>query len=536
MFSFKKPVDPAQRLPRGLRKPGKIRRFFSSRRAKYGSVAVLFSVIFITVVILLNVLLSGLAEHTPLAADVTASAVFTLSDTSKTLIAQSFPEAEKPQVLLQFMMPQDRLKSGEYTNMVLECAKSYEEAFSNVKVEYLDLVSRPGDVRAYQELGLEISSTTVVVNCPAKARVKTFGVEACFIKKSDSDAYYGFDGETQFTAAIMAVSRDRTPVVTFTQGHGETRASQLERMFTTAGYTVKYQNLALEPIGADTQIIVIHEPHTDFLGLFAGSDNEIDRLAEYLNDYRDLFVFLSPDTPVLPELDALLEEWGVRVARGQTIIDEVQSVAGSGGTTLAADFAGASYLAYTDTDTANDEEYSSAYASIGSALHKNLSKQDSPPSVLVSSAAPVELLYEGEFSDGTRSIDSVLQSSKNAYCVDENGTKQVGVYTLMAISSRYGYEGDDTNYTHVLVCGSGSFSEYVAAGDSYYGNSDILYSAMTLMSKELAPEGVNMKKLDDTSLSITEGEAQGMLVLMVTVLPVIVFALGGAVFFKRRHK
>lgn len=524
LFSKKRArtLEPVEQKP--LKELGPVRKFLSSRRAKYGSVAVVFTAVVLLAALLFNALLTALSEHASLTLDFSASEFFTLSDASRALIEGVMPE-EGETIRVRFMMPEDQLKENEYYNMTLECARSYAEAFDNVTLEFLDIVTRPSDVADYRALGFSVDSVSVIVDCPAKNRVKMFGIETCFLTQEGADTYYGFDGETQFTAAIMAVCRDETPVVTFTQGHGETVPVQLERMFTTAGYTVRRTNLVKEALDPATQILVICDPQTDFLGLFAGEDNEIDVITEYLNSFRDVMVFLSPDTQSLPELDALLEEWGVIVERGVALRDDSASLAASGGATLIADYAGEAYLTQ------------GAYSTLGSALHKNLSTQESPPMTLVPDAAPIKVLFTNtDGQSGQRSVDTVLQTSAEAYLSGGDGTKTAGVYNLMTLSTVAGYENDDTVYSHLLVTGSASFSEVVAAGDSSYGNSEILYTAMTLMGKETAPEGISLKKLDDTSLSVPEGYAKKALTLSLCVLPGLVFGAGIAVYLRRRHK
>ncbi|MBR6530291.1 MAG: Gldg family protein [Clostridia bacterium] len=501
-----------------------LRKFFSSRKAKYGSVAVLFTTLVLLFALLFNVLLGAISENMPLTLDFSASRYFTLSEVSKKLIADAMPEEDEA-IRIRFMMPEDQLKENEYYNMVLECAKSYREQDARVQVDFLDIVTRPSDVADYRKLGLHVDSLSVIVDCPAKNRVKMFGMESCFLTREGASSYYGFDGETQFTAAIMAVCRDKTPVVTFTQGHGETVPVQLERMFTTAGYTVARTNLANEPLDPATEILVISDPQTDFLGIAAGEKNEIDTITEYLNTFRDVMVFLSPETQSLPELDALLSEWGIIVHRGVALLDDAQSLAGSGGKVLISAYGGEAYL----TD--------GSYSTLGSALHKNLSTQQSAPMTLVSTPAPIELTITNTSGEaGSRSADSVLVTSPEAYLLGEDGKKEVGTYTLMALSSVAGYEGDDTVYSHMLVCGSASFTEMVAAGDSSYGNSEIIYTAMTLMSKEMAPQGIALKKLDDTTLTVPEGYAQTAMLLSMTVLPGVMLVLGTVVYLRRRHK
>ncbi len=507
-----------------------LRALLSSRRAKYGSMAVVFTTVVLVFALLFNVLLTGISENMPLTLDFSASDIFTLSDVSRTLVSEALPE-EKPQIRIRFMMPEDQLKENEYYNMILECAKTYAEAFDTISVEFLDILTRPADVNRYKELNLPVDSTSVVVDCESKSRVRLIGFESCFLTRQGASEYYGFDGETQFTAAIMAVCREKEPVVTFTKNHGETVFTQLRSMFETAGYKVEDANLARGELNPDTQILVICNPTVDFSGIggsVEGGKSEIDVLKEYYNSFRDVMVFLSPDnTAELPELDALLEEWGVRVHRGETLTDEVQSLSNSGGKTLIASYGGRTYLA------------DGTYDSRGSALHKSLTAEGNAPMTLLMNAAPVEILKENASGEeGDIQVDSVLVTSENAFLTSAENVRESGVYTLMALSTTVGYNDTNTDevFADVLVCGSSRFTEVSAAGDAAYGNSEIIYTAMTLMSKESAPAGIELKKFDDNTLAVTEGYAKTALVLSMTVLPGIVLIAGTAVYLRRRHK
>lgn len=502
-----------------------LRGFLSSRRAKYGSTAVIFTAVVLLFALLFNVLLTGISENLPLTLDFSSSDLFTLSDVSRTLISDALPE-ERPNIRIRFMMPEDQLKENEYFNMVLECAKTYADAFDTVKVEFLDILTRPADVEEYKDL--PVDSTSVVVDCPSKGRAKMIGFESCFLTREGASTYYGFDGETQFTAAIMAVCREQAPVVTFTTGHGEAKLTQLESMFTTAGYEVKHANLARGEFDSATQILVIAAPTTDFIGLAGvdeGKKSEIDILKDYYHSFSDVMVFLSPDTPPLEELDALLAEWGVEIERGAMVLDDAQSLSNSGGKTLIASYGGASYLA------------DGSYSTYGSALHKTLSAKENPPMTLLEGAAPIRVLVENTDGQmGDVSVDSVLLSGENAYVLDAQGERVNGTYTLMALSTTAGYSGEEEAFSHVLVCSTPKFTEKAAAGDAAFGNSEIIYTAMTLMGKEAAPAGIELKKFDDTTLTASETYAKTVLVLSMTVLPGAVLILGTVVYLRRRHK
>ena len=60
-----------------------IKNYFSSRKFKYGSVAVTFSVIFVAVVLILNIVLTFIGREHSLYADLTKEEFYTVSNASK---------------------------------------------------------------------------------------------------------------------------------------------------------------------------------------------------------------------------------------------------------------------------------------------------------------------------------------------------------------------------------------------------------------------------------------------------------------------
>ncbi|MBQ3866476.1 MAG: hypothetical protein II776_06200, partial [Clostridia bacterium] len=107
-------------------------------------------------------------------------------------------------------------------------------------------------------------------------------------------------------------------------------------------------------------------------------------------------------------------------------------------------------------------------------------------------------------------------------------------FNLMTVSSRYTIVDNADVYGHLLVVGSENFSE-INAYVSEYGNTDIIYNAIRLLSNESIPMEVDYKVLEDYQITMETGEIYTYGVITVIVIPVIIFGFGLAVYLRRKH-
>ena len=181
------------------------------------------------------------------------------------------------------------------------------------------------------------------------------------------------------------------------------------------------------------------------------------------------------------------------------------------------------YVNYAETD------------SVAAALTKSLTELSSPPRSISVDSAPIRILNEG---DGEVSItEPVLTSSDNAYVelITEEGTKrEKGPFNLMAISTRFTYVENTKTYGHLLLIGSQNFTETNAFREQF-GNTDIVYNMIRLLSDEDIFMETQYKVLEDYTIDMESGAVYVYGIISSIVIPLVIFAFGTVVYVKRKH-
>lgn len=489
----------------------KRKNIFKSRKFKYGSVAIVFTVVFVVLVILANLIFTALDDKFNLKYDMTDRKMFTISQATIDAL-QGIDTA----VTIKFLKPIDKVEEDQLGKYIKECAESYSQKFSNIKIEYIDVIAHPDRATEYRKLGLKDTSSVVV-----ESSHHTVIIDRNSFFSSSGGYVTAFGGERKFTSAILQVTNPVAPVVTFTDGHGEDTApfAMLE-VFTNAGYVVKKADLSRENLDPATEILIINNPTSDFLGL--ESANEIQIINDYMNNMGHVMVFLSADnTNPLPELDALLASRGVEVKRGTKIIDIQKSIG-------------------LDTDGV----YINALKA-GQMYGKRIT-DGITGKFIMDNAAPIEILFKDKAmsDDGTSYVynydtiyvDPVLSSSDSAYITLSDGTRENGTFYPMVISSKYKIDSNNQKvFSHMLVVANDSFANYI--GSNSFGNENLLYQTMTIMGKSKVPLNIEYKMFDSTTLTpIDKSTLTKWSVLLIGIIPLSIAAVGCAVWVKRRHR
>ncbi len=490
---------------------GMKKNIFSSRKFKYGSVAMIFSALFVVMVIIVNLVFTSLDEKYNLNYDMTSDGVFTITEATEKVL-----EGIDTEVSIKFLQPIDKIAESDAGKYVKECAESYAQKFDNISVEYIDMVRYPVLTNKYRESG-DFSSTSVIVE--SSLRYKIIPLNSFF---AASNGYaVGFNGEMKLTSAILQVTDPAQPVVTFTQNHGETVPASLLEVFTNAGYTVEKKDISVDAINPETKIIVINNPTVDFFGLNSakeGGVSEIEILNDYMNNFGHVMVFLSPDnTAQLPELEALLASRGIKVNRGSKIKDM--------GAALTAD-------GYVSIANPVGEMY-------GATITNGVTGR-----TVIANSAPIEILFtDKQVSDDgayvytydTIYVDPVLSTSDKAVASQANQTEIAGTFYTMVLSSKFNYVNNEKVYSHLLVTSTDTFSDYI--GFSSYGNENVLYNAMTIMGKEKVPTDISYKMFDNTTLEKIDMDAiETWSWILIGAIPLVVALVGLFVWIRRRHR
>ncbi len=494
--------------------------FFQSRKFKYGSVATAFTIAFVAIVVIFNIVFTALANKYMWYIDMTAEKTFTLSEEAKDIMSDI-----KNDVNIYFASEPDVLmntgSTAFYTRYVYTTALQLQEEFDNVHVECVDVLKRPSFFREfYTTAATDIDSDSVVVESNGEVRVFTYNSFFTYNDPNDVSTVWAYSGEKKLISGIMQVTQTDTPKVVFTTEHGEDfgTAGALASIFTDNGFEVETANLANDELDDDCRILVIYNPLYDFIGVEAedSSKNEIAKIDRFLDGYGCLLVFNDAgNVENLTNLNELLEEWGISYTADTYVRDADHSMSVDN----------YSIIAEYQRDT------------LGGSLYNDLNALATPPKTIISKASPINILWEsGGGLSGTRRVSPVLTSYDTAELV-ENGqaSGETGVYNLVTISQESVIENNEYFYSYVFAFGSPTFAATNYLYSNAYANEDILSAAMKAAGRERVLAALTFKPFDSTELTVTTKEANNWTVAMTLVLPVIAAGCGLIIITRRKH-
>ena len=321
--------------------------------------------------------------------------------------------------------------------------------------------------------------------------------------------------DSALAGALEMVNMDEVPVLTIATGHDEILSSSnltaFETLLGSQNFDVQEVDFMLEEIPAETQILLIPAPTSDY------TDEEIQRLRDFLEDEetaKDLTVMVTcyPSQGELPKLAGFLEEWGVQVEPG--IVAETSSsrvvVAQS---------------SYVLVDAAEDILAEDGYSRLVSPV-----------------SSPLTLLFESNDGISTRALWSTRDT---AYVITEDTTEAeaadpVTSQQIVATQSYRTVDVGEESYTrNVVVFGSSyvftdTFLNASAFDDRQYVTDLLQYVTATDGSSITVETQAVQTQTYDVGASQSTIMLLGLGVFTIAI-PVIILAVGLVIFLRRRH-
>ena len=496
------------------------RSFFNSRRFKYGTAATVFTIAFVAVVVIFNIIFSALAQKYMWYIDMTKEQVYTLSEEAKEIMSDVTED-----VYIHFASEPDELMNGAnagYTRYIYTTALQLQDAFPNVHVDAVSVLKNPSRFKEfYQTTATDIDTTNVIVE--SGGEVRNFRATAFFTFNdlSDLSTVWAYSGEKRLISGIMQVTQTEKPVVCFTTEHGEAVNTQdfvtLMQLFDENGFEPRFINLSQEDIVDDCRILVIYSPAYDFIGAEAEDEarDEIEKIDKFLDRYGCLMVFADPSSvSKLTNLNEFLEEWGIAY-RPDTMIRDTEHA-------MSVD----SYSIWAEYQRDN----------LGGSLYSDLNDLATPPKTIVRKAAPIDILWEkGGGLNGSREVSPVLKSYDTSEILRDGIVVGGDSYNIATISRESRIVSNEYYYSYVLAFGSPSFAAKDYLDSNAYANDDILAAAMKGVGRERVLASLNLKPFDKDDITITTADATARTVRMTTILPLIIAVAGIVVITRRRH-
>jgi ABC-type uncharacterized transport system involved in gliding motility auxiliary subunit len=458
-----------------LTRPDEIKTALAGRTARYGSNAVLMSVAFLGILVLLNVVL---ARHS-YRYDSTAAKEHTISPQT----IQILNGLTEPVQILGFFAPGDsRFQDAK------DLLEEYQRHTDKISYEFIDPEQKPSLARMY-----EVTSYGTLLFIRGDKRQQTFGVD-----------------EQTLTSTLLKVSRNVQKTIYFVTGHNERDLSSSEdtgyagakQILEKENYQVTTLNLTTVsgPLSATipiSSVIVLASPQAPLL------DKEADALLGWIQAGGKAMIMADPGRP--DPLGGRLDKLGL-VFQNDLAIDLTSSFFGDIATLVVAQY-----------------PFSQITRDMGGLITifpyaRSIRALENAPST-----ATIEpLITTGPNSWG----ETEYQSGQGRFDPDKDNKGPLNLaYTYL----------DNNTKARMVVFGNADFvaNSGLSIGGQV-GNADLFVNSINWLAEEEELISIRPKPPEQRMVVLTESQRRIVFYSSVVLLPLMVLGAGVFVWWRRR--
>ena len=319
----------------------------------------------------------------------------------------------------------------------------------------------------------------------------------------------------------------------------------LQDLLDKNGYQITEVDLLADAIKPeDYDLAVLPAPYNDL------TDDMVKKLDTFLyNDGKlgkDLFYMADVYQNRTPNLNAFLEVWNLQV--GDSIIREKDSAKAQYVTIVLGQQTG---NVAASVATIADETYAAQLSSTKLPivaplvrpikLLETLNSDIETKAILTSSDSsylyPLSMEDGDEQSNPTDIPDGTGAVTTAATTTTFNEEKaETGVQNFMAVSTRTLTEDKDVYESHVMAIGACALIDYCVAQSTAYNNAEFLISSINTMQGKENGIVIAEKALEQTSISIKEGQLRGLQTTVIVIVPLLVAVIGIVVYLRRKNR
>lgn len=517
--------------------------FYKNKKFIYNFLTVVSVVVFICCLIAVNVLGTALSNRfTAFSIDLTSSADYTISDANKEYIKK----IDKPVKIIMTCTEDYYLSTylstvsqyysdssgGKYFKQTIELLKDYQKINSNISVEFIDAGSP--DFNEYYD---RYSSSSLVYgdivvdytyedkNGKEISKYKVVSFDDIYQISTDSTGstsgtIAGSDIETSITSALYYVIQENEDKIAVVTGYGCSDVSSYVESLETAGYDYEeISDLELDAIPEDATMILLPAPTIDL------SESDVKKIDEFLlgnaNDKdfsygKTLIYFASDSQSEMPNLDGLLEDWGIAFKNGtvyETAVDKT------------------------------DETHTSIRFELADDAGDFVDENNSNYYYMADDNRPMSLKFDSKSRYNTYNILStsdtcVVRPYKNSGNWSADNENQ-SAYSEIALS-RF-VTGDDGNdaprFSNILSIASIDFINETSLSVKSNGNDELLLSMInTCAGRVEGTYDIETRMIDYTKFEPTEIQTETVKIICRYVIPIIVVVMGIVLFVVRKRR
>ena len=455
------------------------------------------------------VLVNLIANHLPsqyLKYDVSDQQLFTTGEQTAEILANLDED-----VTLYLIAQQ-----GGEDSTLLELLERYEGLSSHITVETRDPVLYPNFVSQYTDESLSENSVLVVGQERSKA-VDYYDIYQYSMDYSTySSSLDSFDGEGQITSAIDYVTAEEIPVLYTLEGHDEAALSS-SLTSSIEKENIEVQSLSLltnDAVPEDAAVLLIYGPLSDI------SEDEKNKITDYMDRGGQVIYLRGYTDQETPNLDSLLEEYGISVAEGLML-------EGSSDHHL-------TNYPYYLLPNINYSDYTSDVSSryVMMAFAEGLTETAAESSSEDEEETDDGLTYESLLTTSSEAYSKVNLESEN---LEMEEGDIAGPFDLAAVVTKTIDEEAGTEAKLVVFSSETLLDEQVDSMVSG-GNSTLFMNVLSQLVDHESTVSIEAKSLAVSYLTVTAGSAIFWGLLTVIIIPLFLLCLGGVIWFQRRKR
>jgi ABC-type uncharacterized transport system involved in gliding motility auxiliary subunit len=462
-----------------------------TRQLRYGG----NSAVLVLVVIGILGALNYLVERHTKRFDLTKNQRFSLSDQTKKVI-----QGLKEDVKVTYFQQSADMSFGE------DRMKEYQAVSPHIKTEFVDPRKNPARTREYE---ITAVPTLVVEYAGKKERISN-------------------DSEQDVTNAIIKVTRDKKKTVCFASGEGEHDPedsgdkgySSAKTGLGKSQYEVKKVLLLREKtVPADCTELIVAGPAKDLL------PPAIDAIRDYVKGGGKALLMLEPEIQELtPNLDALVKEWNVDVARDIVVdVSGMGQLFGTGAfTPIVAEFP--------------PHDITKDLRGFATAFHEARSVQAGKVNTPGSSAQNLLETTASSWAETDFPLKDKVEMNPGR---DRQGPISLGVAVSIRAPTPTPSPGAEQDKpeppaaeTRVVVLGDSDFASNALLG--FQGNQDFFLNTVAWLAQDPDLISIRAREPEDQKMFLTTTQERNVLYLSLVLLPGLFVVLGVYTWWRRR--
>lgn len=279
----------------------------AAKQFRLGTYTAATTAIVLVILVVINMCVSALpSKYTSF--DMTADNLYSISEQTEKIL-----DGLEEEVKVYWIVQEGA--EDETVQLLLE---NYDDLSKNFTYEKVDPVVNPSFASQYTSSSLYNNSLIVVNSDESKSRYVSY----YDIFSSSYDENYNevveYNGEGALTSAVNYVSSDTQTALYALTGHGEDEIpSSFEGSIENENMMLSELNLLTEgEVPTDCEALVIYSPARDI------SEDESDKITEYLSNGGSLLLITDCDAQELTNLYEIMAEYGIEPVEGMVVEDD----------------------------------------------------------------------------------------------------------------------------------------------------------------------------------------------------------------------